>query len=114
MVPDRQEVDRGTGIHGPMQHEAVTVQVRAEGAGNVCRQQGELDQCLGRLRRVVQVAPADAPEAHQIGDHCGAQLWQQVIVGKGCIRLGQERLDGVQAFQEAGRQLVRRLTRLER
>ncbi len=65
------------------------------------RQRCELGQGLRRLRRVVQVAPADAREPGQVGEDRGAQFGQQVVEGKGRVGFGQERLDGVQPLQEA-------------
>ena len=105
VVPDGQQVDRGAVVHGCVQHQIVAVQVLAKSMGSAGRQRGELGQRLGRLRRIVQIAPTDAREAGQVGDDRGAQLRQQVVEGKGRVCFGQERLDGVQTLQEARGQL---------
>ena len=77
------------------------MQVLAQCLGGAGRQRGELGQRFGRLGRIVQVAPADAWEAAQVGKHRGAQLGQQRIEGKARVGFQQEAFDGVEAFQEA-------------
>jgi hypothetical protein len=45
----------------------VAMQVLAKSVGSAGRQRGELGQRLGRLRRIVQVAPTDAGNRVRLG-----------------------------------------------
>ena len=100
-MPDGQQVNRGVDFRCGVQHEVVAMQVFAQNLGGAGRQRGELGQRFGRLGRTVQVAPADARIAAQVGNDRGAQLGQQRIEGEILVGFQQEGFDGVEAHQEA-------------
>jgi len=100
-MPDGQKVHRGIGLGRGAEHQVVAMQVFTQSVGRSGWPRSQLGQGFGRLWRVGQVAPADAREAPQVGNDGGAQLGQQVVEGMAGVDFQQERIDGVQALQEA-------------
>lgn len=97
VMANGEQIHGGGCLHRGVQHQVVAVQVDAQRIRRSRRQCGQLRQRLGRLRRSVQVGPADAREAPQVRDHGRPQFGEQVIESRSGIGVQQERFDRVEA-----------------